>query len=513
MNLDRIAIEPRCRSSWEAIDLGFRMAREWWRPMFFWWLLPALCCYLIFSLVFYQTPWLVALLLWWLKPLFDRFPLFVASRKLFDENLPVPQQLAAMRKILFRDLLPWLLWRRLNVTRSMDLPVTLLENLRGEKRARRLQVLHYRSGNAATWLTVVCLHLEVVVSFGFLGLLIWMVPEQANVNWLDLFDFEALWHEHLLNAFTALAMALVAPFYVLAGFALYVSRRVELEGWDIEIRFRQLAERLSSEKKVPRAMGVQSLLVFALALLFSFSQPEDVRAQELAGEQVHEREFSALLAEQVLSGDDFQRKKTITKWRFKNSEDMQEDEVPDWWITLVEWLEKFSASTQGLRGNISSFAFWLELLLWFSLAGIILYFMVRYRHLLRRLVAHRREDDQTAAPPAELFGMDVRRESLPESVPQVVMDLWDQQQHRDALGLLFRALLSRLMHDHAFRFKDGFTERECVELVEQSGQQQLARYANAIVICWQGLAYAHVVPDREVVRGFCEQWPGVLPDA
>ena len=41
-----------------------------------------------------------------------------------------------------------------------------------------------------------------------------------------------------------LAFALVEPFFAAAGFALYLNRRTQLEGWDLERTFRNLAARL-----------------------------------------------------------------------------------------------------------------------------------------------------------------------------------------------------------------------------------------------------------------------------
>jgi hypothetical protein len=37
----------------------------------------------------------------------------------------------------------------------------------------------------------------------------------------------------------AVAVACLEPFYVAAGFGLYINRRVELEAWDIEQEFRR----------------------------------------------------------------------------------------------------------------------------------------------------------------------------------------------------------------------------------------------------------------------------------
>jgi hypothetical protein len=37
----------------------------------------------------------------------------------------------------------------------------------------------------------------------------------------------------------AAAVGMLEPFYVAAGFGLYINRRVELEAWDIEQEFRR----------------------------------------------------------------------------------------------------------------------------------------------------------------------------------------------------------------------------------------------------------------------------------
>ena len=47
-----------------------------------------------------------------------------------------------------------------------------------------------------------------------------------------------------------LIMAAVAPFYCAGGFMLYISRRIELEGWDIEICFREWMANSTSTKEV-----------------------------------------------------------------------------------------------------------------------------------------------------------------------------------------------------------------------------------------------------------------------
>ena len=45
------------------------------------------------------------------------------------------------------------------------------------------------------------------------------------------------------------ALFLIEPLYVASDFTLYLNRRTELEGWDIEIAFRQLAARRASARE------------------------------------------------------------------------------------------------------------------------------------------------------------------------------------------------------------------------------------------------------------------------
>ena len=72
MRLDRIAAELRPRSSWEAVDLGFSMVRQWWKPLYLAWFVVVSPIAIVLHLVLDQPVWLAALIIWWLRPLFDR---------------------------------------------------------------------------------------------------------------------------------------------------------------------------------------------------------------------------------------------------------------------------------------------------------------------------------------------------------------------------------------------------------------------------------------------------------
>ncbi|MGH8354073.1 MAG: DUF4129 domain-containing protein, partial [Pseudomonas sp.] len=109
------------------------------------------------------------------------------------------------------------------------------------------------------------------------------------------------------------------------------------------------------------------------------------------------------------------------------------------------------------------------------------------------------------APPAVLFGLEVTPQSLPADVAGEAERLWAEHP-REALGLLYRALLSRLLHDFQLPLKGAHTEGEVLQLVLQLEQAELGRFAQALTRHWQNLAYGHRLPPESLKRGLCEGW-------
>src|SRR5690606_6172295 len=107
----------------------------------------------------------------------------------------------------------------------------------------------------------------------------------------------------------------------------------------------------------------------------------------------------------------------------------------------------------------------------------------------------------------------VRQDSLPDDVVQQVIQLWDEGQKRDAFALLYRATMTRLIHQHGFEFYAGFTEQECVDVVEQGGDAHLTAYLQQLTPVWQRLAYAHQIPQQEKFFSLCTEWQVIFEGA
>ena len=104
----------------------------------------------------------------------------------------------------------------------------------------------------------------------------------------------------------------------------------------------------------------------------------------------------------------------------------------------------------------------------------------------------------------------VRKESLPENVPEQVMAMWRDGSERDSLGLLYRATLSRLIQDYDFNFNESATEKECADIVSNSGMKDIDSYLQGLTITWQRLAYGHRLPGEPEVITLCENWPEIF---
>ena len=120
-----IAVELRPRSSWEAIDLGLAMLQRWWRSVY----LPHAMVIAVVAApaaalgAWLGKPWIALLVLWWLKPLYDRVALHVLSHAVFGELPGIRSVIRAARRWLGSGLLPYLLFRWWpDLARSFALP-------------------------------------------------------------------------------------------------------------------------------------------------------------------------------------------------------------------------------------------------------------------------------------------------------------------------------------------------------------------------------------------------------
>ncbi|MDH4134082.1 MAG: DUF4129 domain-containing protein, partial [Gammaproteobacteria bacterium] len=276
-------------------------------------------------------------------------------------------------------------------------------------------------------------------------------------------------------------LSVIAPFYVAGGFSLYLHRRAQLEGWDIELVFRRLRTR-TTEKRGLAASAAAWLLVGVLTLgMFGVSPP--LRADETSPAHAAMKKVIT----EVVQHPDFGTRKKSTDWRWKSEPDKaaEKSEKPSW---------------PALVARIG------EILLWVAAAGLIVYVLYRLPEWLARLPRRARLHSNNVSPPETMFGLDIRKESLPENIPATALQLAERGEPRAALALLYRGALSVLMTRDGVPFRDGHTEGECMAQVQSSCPLSCASFFAALTRDWQRTAYGHRLPAKEAVRAHCEAW-------
>jgi hypothetical protein len=99
--------------------------------------------------------------------------------------------------------------------------------------------------------------------------------------------------------------------------------------------------------------------------------------------------------------------------------------------------------------------------------------------------------------PTHVRDLDIRPESLPDDVGGAALELWERGEHRAALALLYRGLLSRLAHVHAVPIRDSSTEGDCLALAATHLPSARMAYVERLIRVWQRAVYGNVEPTAE----------------
>ncbi len=512
MKLEAITAKVRPRLGWEALDLGFRMVHQHWKALYGIWFGLTLPLFLLASILFNEHLFWVLLVFWWLRPMFESALLNYISRALFGEFPTLKSSLKSFHQYAFKQWFANHFWRRFSPTRSMDMAVSQLEGLAGSARSRRIRTLHAFNSGAASWLTLlfVCLHL--LFYFNLIILVVWLIPEVyldeiAHVGW----DF--IWADSsgVLQTLQALVIYLIvsffSPFYVVGGFAIYINQRTILEAWDIELVFKKLAGRVTAKNKQKRMRRIASStgsILFALGLLLT--SPESI------AEQTQES-----LAESPTSINHHQARETIKKileqppfYREQQQETIYYDF--DWEFNWEKDDEQSQPNVDGswrLAALFGSFASLAEVVLWGLVIFLVIWLLIKALGLKSYFMTDVRGKKKTKLPEV-MFGLELEPDSLPDNPAQQSWQLWCSGRQRQALSLLLRATLARLITHHQLQFEDGYTELECARIVRATVEVSIANYFDELIRAWRFFAYGHQLPDTERVKLLCDNWSEVF---
>ena len=122
----------------EAADAGLLLWRENFVNFILFFAIPFWLCAFFTRLLPGKILYFSYLILWWLKPLFDRIILHVISVRFFESGASLRRLCRGLGKSLWRGLLGDLLWRRFSPLRSAMMPVRMLEFAGNQRKKNRL---------------------------------------------------------------------------------------------------------------------------------------------------------------------------------------------------------------------------------------------------------------------------------------------------------------------------------------------------------------------------------------
>jgi hypothetical protein len=504
MDLDNLGVELRRRNGFESLDLGLAMLQAWRGPVVRAWLATYWPLALVASALLWEHPSLAALVVWWTKPAFDRVLLHVYAAAMFGAPPSTRETLRALPRLLLRThLLSGLTIGRLSMARSLYLPVAQLEGQGGRAGRARRRVLGARGYGYAAWLTFFCANLVTIWTFGGLLVLVALLPIESlhAFSWQDLFAYDPqfLGVSHAVNAVVFLADTLIEPYFVAAGFSLYLNRRSELEGWDIEVAFRRMTRRRATPPIGSAAGALVAMLVVACTLGVlpvpaeaARAGPPAVDAPPLAPtgplpypQGAVKRELAHVLDDPV-----FGRKETRTRWVLRPTD--EPGRRPGWLDALGKRIARFMDAV-ARAGRV---------VVWILAAaalGLAIYLVIRHRERWLRRSPEREV-------PQSLFGLDVRPQSLPADIAAAARAALLAGDAAGALGLLYRGALSALVNFAAVDFRAGDTERDCWRRATPALRDDGGRYFRALLDAWLRTAYAHRPPSPAELARLCDEW-------
>lgn len=488
-------IRPRAR--WESIDLGCVMARRSYGTILLAWLVCVWPLWIVgvlgFGLiseggwhVFWSSFWI-----WLTLGIAGRLPLHIMSRELFGEKVTAWGVIKLWPKMLFTNI-----WRgiisRFTVSRGLSMPVSQLEGLKGSAYKARVNLLLRNGGDGATQAVMVCNLMLLVTTFAC-WFFIMMVYQLYGEN--DLFDrlFEDLYihgDDHstswLFLLFYGISVTLIEPLFVGAGFAMYVNSRTLTEGWDIELSFKRLSERI---RGTFRQKGGQLLLAFCGLSLFMMSDASAETAKERA--------------ERITSAEEYTVHERQTK-RYDSSSSSSSSSGSS------SSSSGSGSSSSSAAGNPTAVFEGIFLLLFWAIVivvvGLVIWVIIKNRHALNKTNSLDEVDDLPVV--TSVMGMDVTPESLPKALTDEAREAWLRGDQQLAMSLLYRGAISWMVNTGRVPIVESDTEDDCVRrVIEKQIAEDRGKFFTNLTESWVKLAYGKSLPLESEVMAMCDRWP------
>ncbi|MCL2266686.1 MAG: hypothetical protein FWC17_02825, partial [Treponema sp.] len=400
---------------------------------------------------------------------FDRIILHIISVRFFDKDAGLKTALQGIGKSLCRGLTGDLLWRRLSPVRSAVMPVRVLErNLKtGREIALRKTSLKKGGTDYGILLTLWAISVEAALLAGeiifFISIAQLFAPGFLNSinNPLDLeIFFYAAW---------CLNFILVETIYVCMGFSLYINGRIQIEGWDLEIKFRAFSRRRQAVP--PRQMNQMNNIinsgkniVLVTAVIFAlFLMPENIYADDDPPYEI---------LQTILDSPDFGGEEETWSIRFKNNNVNNNDINVD--SELIERIQKISARI-------------LQIILIVIIAGTLVLLFIYFKKY-----KYNKPDKKNYATQKIILKNQTEN---PEYLLEKALNYHEKGELRLSWGYCAAAAIKSWTVCKNIAFPPDAAETDCAAIINSmNGESQSAQNFDRLIKNWVYLVYAGKVP-------------------
>jgi hypothetical protein len=243
-----------------------------------------------------------------------------------------------------------------------------------------------------------------------------------------------------------------------------------------------------------RSVTESRRIVSGVVLLVSLAVPVAARQEAAGGAAPRPDEITAAI-QTVQRDPNLAGERTMKMLRWRSPDEPRQSVNLGW----LSWIVGFFA----WLGQSTRYVIWAAAVV---LAGWIAVYLTRaIRH--RTGAAPR---DEPFVAPTHVRDLDIRPESLPANIGRAARGLWDRGEHRAALSLLYRGLLSRLTHVHRVPIRNSSTEGDCLSLLEGRVPRDAGAYAGRLVHEWRGFVYGGATTAHATMHALCDDFGGAL---
>ena len=162
-------------------------------------------------------------------------------------------------------------------------------------------------------------------------------------------------------------------------------------------------------------------------------------------------------------------------------------DAPSWIVSLFQFLAQSGSLVIWVAGAIG-----------FAIAAVWVFRLLKSRQAAPRVAAVRGA--------SRIQDLDIDPNSLPADVGAAALSLLEAGRTREALSLLYRGSLSRVVHRFAVAVGESFTEGEALRAVGQRLDRPRVQYFAALVALWQRVVYAAEEAAPESVAVLCREF-------